>query len=58
VERTPFSKANNHSATGEVLHFMEHKKFIIMFITVRHWSLSLATWIQSTPAPYSFKIHF
>jgi hypothetical protein len=48
MEQSTSLEAKNHSAGKEILRFYGIRRFITVFTTSRHWSLSWARWIQST----------
>jgi hypothetical protein len=55
MEKNPSSEATSRSASQEI-RLLWKPKFIAVFTRARHWSLSWAKWIQSTPShPFSLK---
>jgi len=55
MKQSPSSEANSHSANQEINSFRfpssyGTQRFITVFTSVHHWSLSWARWIQSTPS--------
>jgi hypothetical protein len=50
---SPFWEANSCSATQEIHNIL----WITVFTRARHWYLSWARWIQSTPPSYFLQIH-
>jgi hypothetical protein len=54
MEQSPYWEADSHSASQEIPTFYGTPRFITVFTTARLWSLSWATWIQSTPSPLYF----
>jgi len=49
MEQSPFREANSYSASQENAALYGSRTFIAVFIKVRHWSISWARCIQSTP---------
>jgi hypothetical protein len=50
MEQNCRGEADSHSASQEILAFYGTRTFITVFTTARHWTLSWARWIQSTPS--------
>jgi hypothetical protein len=50
MEQSPSWDANSHSASQEIPHFYETRGFVTVFTRARHWSLSWARRIQTTPS--------
>jgi hypothetical protein len=48
--QSPCWVADSRSATQDIPHLYGSRRFITMFTTARHWSLSSARCIQSTPS--------
>jgi hypothetical protein len=48
--QSPSWEVNSHSASQKITHFYGTRRFIAVFTRARHWFLSWARWIQSTPA--------
>jgi len=48
MEQSPSSEARGHLASQEIPHLLLNRRIRKMFTRTRHWSLSWATWIQST----------
>jgi hypothetical protein len=58
TEQSPSWEANSHSASQEIPAFYVTWRFITVFTTARHQSLSWSTWIQSTHSSRFCMIHF
>jgi len=48
IKRSPYWEANIHSASQEIPTFYGNRRFITVFTTAHHCTLSRATFIQST----------
>jgi hypothetical protein len=58
MEQRPFWEANSFSASQEIPAFYGTWRFITVFTTARHMSLSWASWIQSMPPSHFLKTYF